>query len=413
MAQSQQQQQQQRPPGRQQADGGDEAPAPQAATRQEDKEQAQVWTRLLEQLHGSHSLDAALQCAEDMCAAAATTRTPRPPPRDTVRRPGGAAASQASALVDALERLGHCLQQQHGGSPPSNHISRRRGGKPPPLSPEQLRRVQAAVQALLQALVPLLRAEALPPKRLASLARAVNTLAAFSPATNSRQRPTAQASSSGPGAPPASSSDAAAALPSLPQGWAQAYAHAASRALPAASPAALCYLLRALCLDRAKRLLRASRWLSPALAPRVQALAPRMEGAQAVVALSCAAQLAWHTQPALGHAWLQVKEGPLLCAVVVTVMTRAILDPNNTRTLSARSLAGAAGASAAGRRGRAGRRGAARGRRVRRAARAGRAAPPGPPRARARRGAAHARRAAGHGRHHHHRSWRRVATRRP
>lgn len=92
-------------------------------------------------------------------------------------------------------------------------------------------------------------------------------------------------------------------LASLPAGFGERYAAAVSSALPHASPAALCYLLRAVSLDRGKRLLRANRWLGAALRGRAEAVAGGMEAEQAVVVVSCGAQLAWDPR----EPWLQVR----------------------------------------------------------------------------------------------------------
>jgi hypothetical protein len=127
------------------------------------------------------------------------------------------------------------------------------------------------------------------PKQLAQVARAINTLASASAPTNTRQvqgkagqqqqqqqqqgandaatevadvskrqgKATSQAAQQ---AAPPSVPDAV--LPSLPAPWAESYAQAVVAALPAASPRAFCYLLRALSLDRVKRLLRAQKRLA-------------------------------------------------------------------------------------------------------------------------------------------------------
>lgn len=171
-------------------------------------------------------------------------------------------------------------------------------------------RMQVVVRSVLQALIPLLQAQALPPKRLASLARAINTLASASSATNTRQRgstgyltasPAQQQdtrSTDGASTQAAATAAADGAVPvaviaALPPGFAAAYEVAVSNALPVTSPEAYCYLLRAVSLDRCKRLLRASKHLSPHLAARAAQLAPLMSAEQVSITISCGAQLVW------------------------------------------------------------------------------------------------------------------------
>jgi hypothetical protein len=137
--------------------------------------------------------------------------------------------------------------------------------------------MQAVTQLLLVACQPHLEQQHVLPKQLAQVARAINTLASASAPTNTRQvqgragAPTSTATdpTRKPGrttsqavaqAAPASIPDAV--LPSLPPAWSESYAQAVVAALPAASPRAFCYLLRALSLDRVKRLLRAQKRLA-------------------------------------------------------------------------------------------------------------------------------------------------------
>ncbi|KAJ9531911.1 hypothetical protein QJQ45_022061 [Haematococcus lacustris] len=325
------------------------------------------WRNYLVALHACRPTLAALLDLAEQAWPQPSAASPSPLPRRLEGSRGSdPVLSHVTALVDSLELLALALPLAQGKRLLADESSSSLGAgglggagpgglgqEPRTVSQSELLRLQALLPRLLDELQQRLRSQHVRPKQLAQLARALNALAAASPPTNSRQplpaalHPDGEAQhwEQGSGAAQAGGqageedegegeeeedeegeeeeeeeegeegeevpgatavASRSALLQRLPEGWSAAFCCAVLSALPAASPAALTYLLRALSLDRVKRLLRAHQRLAPGLMAHTAQVADSLSAPQATVIISCAAQLAWDPRQPWLEALLEV-----------------------------------------------------------------------------------------------------------